>query len=541
MAVLLLLSALLVLHTPLLFKIMGGVQPGGYYRLGWGQYVFSMFQSIFGVVFVPVAVMGSILPFLLRLAETLDRQPGQVIGRLVAANTAGSLLGSLFAGFVFINAFGLSGSIRIFAVVYAIFGVGMILLGGIRGRLPAAAALAAALVVFVAAADPYRQPLVTLKKGETLVEVVEGSHATLAVVRGQGGELSMRTNNHYGLGSAKNFRRQRLEAQIPLSLHSSPDRVFLLGMGTGITAGAALDFPVRQITVCELMPEAVDLSRRHFTPYVNGLFTDPRVRLVVEDGRTFLLGTADTYDVIIADLFLPYRAGVGGLYSKDHFEVVKSRLNPGGIFAQWLSIYQFSRKDLEIIERTVLSVFDQVSVWRADFDPYLPFVVLICEKDLVPLDVDRMAEEVRHLGLFDRYEKTFGWITGREMLSLYSGNLSGAAAAIGPGPINTDNRPLIEFKAPVTIRNIFAGHVEAMNGDVLHDYFTNLISRTPPDRDPYLAGTTAADQELVLAGLALFGDAVYQETDPARSRQLEAAFFRRMKRARELGRPMPGQ
>jgi spermidine synthase len=332
-----------------------------------------------------------------------------------------------------------------------------------------------------------------------------------------------------------------MESQIPLSLHPSPDTVFLLGMGTGITAGAALDFPVRQITVCELMPEAVALSRKHFTPYVNGLFTDPRVRLVVEDGRTFLMGTADTYDVIIADLFLPYRAGVGGLYSKDHFQVVKSKLNPGGIFAQWLSIYQFSRKDLEIVERTVLSVFDHVSVWRADFDPYLPFVVLVCEKDRVPLDVDRMAEEVRLCGLFDRYEKTFGWISGREMLSLYGGNLSGAADAIGPGPINTDNRPLVEFRAPVTIRNIFAGHVRAMNGDLLHDYFANLISRTPPERDPYLAGATAADHQLVLAGLALFGDVVYQETSPERSRQLEAAFFRRMKRAGELGRQMPGQ
>jgi spermidine synthase len=534
MAGLLVASALLVVHTPLLFGVMGGVQPGGYYRLGWGLYVFSMFQAIFFVIFVPVAIMGSILPFLLKMAETLDRQPGHIIGRLVAANTAGSLLGSLTAGFFFISAFGLSGSIRTFAALYALLGAGMILFGGVRGGKRAVAVLAILFVGFVVVADPYRQPLLSLKDGESLVDLVEGSHATLAVVRDRAGELSLRTNNHYGLGSAKNFRRQRLEAQLPLSLHPNPSSVFFLGLGTGITAGAALDFPVKKMTVCELMPEAVTLSKKHFTPYVNGLFDDPRVRIVVEDGRTFLLGTADTYDVIVADLFLPYRAGVGGLYSANHFAVVKSKLKPGGIFAQWLSIYQFSREDLEIIERTLLSVFDRVTVWRADFDPFLPFVVFICQKDPVPLNVDRTADLVEAAGLFQRYKHTFRTVTGHEFLTLYGGNLAAISEAIGPGPINTDNRPLIEFKAPVTIRNIFSGHVRAMNGDQLYDYFAGLISRTLPASDPYLAHTTPADREMVMAGLALFGDAVFVETEPERAEQFKQSFFRRLKRSREL-------
>ncbi len=534
MAGLLVASALLVVHTPLMFKIMGGVQPGGYYRLGWGLYVFSMFQSIFVVIFVPVAVMGSILPFLLKMAETVDRQPGHIIGRLVAANTAGSLLGSLLSGFVFIGVFGLSGSIRGFALVYALLGAGMIVFGGVRGRQRAVAALATLAVALIVVADPYRQPLLSLKEGESLIDLVEGSNATLAVVRDRKGELSLRTNNHYGLGSAKNFRRQRLEAQIPMSLHPDPSSVFFLGLGTGITAGAALDFPLKKMTVCELMPEAVALSRRHFTPYVNGLFDDPRVRIVVEDGRTFLLGTADTYDVIVADLFLPYRAGVGSLYSADHFAVVKSKLKPGGIFAQWLSIYQFSRKDLEIIERTMLSVFDSVTVWRADFDPYLPFVLFVCRNAPGPIKMDQIAERVRGAGIFTPYEKTFGPLTGREILTLYGGNLTASAGAIGPGPLNTDNRPLIEFRSPVTIRNIFSGHVRAMNGDVLHDYFTALVSRTPPARDPSLADTTPADREMALAGLALFGSNVYQITEPARSQLLKESFFRRLERARDL-------
>jgi hypothetical protein len=182
----------------------------------------------------------------------------------------------------------------------------------------------------------------------------------------------------------------------------------------------------------------------------------------------------------------------------------------------------------------MLSVFDRITVWRADFDPFLPFVLLVGHKGPAPLDVERMAERVRGTGLFKGYEKTFGGLTGREMLSLYSGNLGQSAEVVGPGPINTDNRPIIEFKAPVTIRNIFAGQVRAMNGDLLHDYITGLIARTPPAADPYLAEASPADQELVLAGLALFGDTVFRKTDPERSRQLETTFFRRLKKARQL-------
>lgn len=533
-AALLLGSAILVIHTPLFFQMVGGAQPEGYYQLGWGLYIHSIFQSVLLVVFVPVAVMGCILPFLLKLAEHLDYQPGQIIGRLVAANTAGALLGSLFAGFIFLEAMGLSNSIRIFSTAYALITIGLIATATISKRQRLVMAAGITLLAFLLVTNPFRQSMVTLKEGETLLEMVEGSHASLSVVRASDGELSMRTNNHYGLGSAKNFRRQRLEASIPLSLHPAPEDVFFLGMGTGITAGAALDFPIKRLTVCEMMPEAVALSRKHFTPYVNGLFKDPRVNVVVEDGRTFLHGTSSTYDVIVADLFLPYRAGVGGLYSADHYQVVQSRLRPGGIFAQWLSIYQFSREDYEIIEKTVLSVFDQVTVWRADFDPYLPFVLIVCQKDSRSLDVEKMAEFARNIGIMDGYRNRFNRITGREMLTLYGGNLGAFARRIPEGPVNTDNRPLIEFKAPLTIRNIFSGHVRAMNGDLLHDYFAALLSQTPPDKDPFLSQTTVADRQLVLAGQALFGAEVYKVTAPERSQSFAAEFLSHLDLTRSL-------
>ncbi|MFB6240869.1 MAG: spermidine synthase, partial [Gemmatimonadota bacterium] len=89
-------------------------------------------------------------------------------------------------------------------------------------------------------------------------------------------------------------------------LHPEPDSVFFLGLGTSITAGAALEHPVRSLTAAELVPEVVTAAREYFTPYTNGLFSDPRVRIIAEDGRNYLQATSARYDVVVGDLYVPW-------------------------------------------------------------------------------------------------------------------------------------------------------------------------------------------------------------------------------------------
>ena len=76
--------------------------------------------------------------------------------------------------------------------------------------------------------------------------------------------------------------------------------------------------------MAELVPEVVDAARDHFGSYTNGLFSDPRVQVVIEDGRNLLFASSERYDVIVADLFLPWAAGARGIYSREHFETVRS-------------------------------------------------------------------------------------------------------------------------------------------------------------------------------------------------------------------------
>ena len=127
-------------------------------------------------------------------------------------------------------------------------------------------------------------------------------------------------------------------------------------------------------------------SRKHFAPYVNGLFEDPRAVVIPEDGRNHLLGSGETYDVIVADLFNPWKAGTGGLYTREHYRVARDRLAPGGLYAQWLPLFQLSQDEFGIIARTMLEVFPQVTFWRGNFRAGKPIALLVGRTDDAPLD-----------------------------------------------------------------------------------------------------------------------------------------------------------
>ena len=123
----------------------------------------------------------------------------------------------------------------------------------------------------------------------------------------------------------------RRQGELPMLLHPRPRSVFFLGLGTGITAGAALFHPVEHVTVAELVPDVAQAARDYFAPFTNGLFSDARAQVVIGDARTVLLADPRRYDVIVGDLFVPWHAGTGSLYTREHFENVRDRLTDDGV------------------------------------------------------------------------------------------------------------------------------------------------------------------------------------------------------------------
>jgi spermidine synthase len=526
-------SVLFTLLT--LSGLLVGLTPWAFYRTtsglevlegatGWSGYITTVFVRVAGVILIPGAVLGCVFPYLMKLSEGWTRSPGRTIGQLAAANTGAAILGSLTAGFVLLDGLGLWASIRLMAVIDLALAA-LVLPGFSRSRMALRALPLACVVLFGTVvtysgfADAHVEP------GETLLQVWEGSDGTVAVVR-RGEDLRMKFNNSYTLGSSASAMLHRRHAWMPLSLHPEPRTAFYLGMGTGLSAGAALDFPLRRVSVSEISPGIVEAARRHFAPHLNGLFEDPRVELLQEDGRSYLYVTSRRFDVIVADLFLPWKAGTGSLYSKEHFETVLARLAPGGLFAQWLPMAQVGSHEFGMIARTMLEVFPQVTVWRRDFSLPTPALALIARGESRPLDNEVFEGHLEKLAKRGRIREG-SWL-GRIPQAAYAGNLTAASSLFARYPLNTDDRPRVEYRAPISHREAAAGGGSGLTGDALSSLFTGLFDAQPPLRDPYLAELGPAEIGRVLAGRELYDHLVARQAGRSAEARLHLERFRQL-------------
>ena len=474
----------------------------------WLAYVFSIFANTALLLFVPTALLGAVFPYLLRAAEGSPAAPGAVIGRLGALNTAGGVVGALAAGFVLLGTIGLWNSVRLIAAGYLVLALASAWRGWPtpRARLAPAAATAGALALLGTALDASRLAVVDVdaERGEALLATWEGPDGVVAVIE-RAGNRRIEMNNFYTLGGTGSMEQEQNQALLPLMTHPDPRRVFLLGLGTGITAGTALRHPVERLLVCEIAPDVITAAATYFNAASAGLFTDPRASVRACDARNHLLGTAERYDVIIADLFVPWRAGVGNLYSFEHFEAARDRLTAGGLFVQWLPLFQVSRREFDLVARTMLAVFEQVTLWRGTFSPATPFVALVGAAEPTRLDPAVIERNGRHLsGGAPLPDAAALAVT----LPFYAGNLSAADGLIPPGPVNTDDRPLVEYLAPVTQREERAGTTGWFDATELAAFLRRLAESAPPARDPHLALLSAAQRDFVTAGLSYYQGAV---------------------------------
>jgi spermidine synthase len=386
-------------------------------------------------------VGGVVLPLTFRLAA--GGAVGPRVGGLLAANTAGGILGSLLASFLLLEWLGLWPSLAALGLGY---GAAALLVGGspralsLRGSLVGAAALA----LLLSSANPWRLPVVSPDARESVLAVAEGAHGVVSVLESPDGERRITLDNHYSLGGSRARVAQERAGHLPLLLHPQPKRVLFVGAATGGTAAAAVAHPVEEIVLVELVPEIQSLAAEYFGSATRGVHRDPRTRLVVEDGRNHLRAVPERYDVVVADLFVPWLPGAGSLYTREHFQAVLDHLTPNGVFCQWLALYQFGPREFEMVLATFLDVFPNATLWRGDFFARRPVAALVgwLGPPLWQSAVEARARSLGGRGIEDR------WVVEPPGLwMLYVGPLARVGERLRHAPRNTDDRPRFEFQA----------------------------------------------------------------------------------------------
>lgn len=331
------------------------------------------------VTFPATLALGGLLPATLEMAG----DPGRT-GRLYAFNTAGALVGTLGATLLTIPYLGLAGTLSLAGAVALSLAAGL----AVRRRAPLGACAGLAVAAFghwaVGSWDPGLMssgPFVTAPSfaqaagdAEELLRHVEragkilfhreGPMATVAVRQTPEGLRTLVVNGKPDASTLLDMKTQRLVGHLPLILHPAPRTALLIGLGSGVTAGAMLTHPVEELTVVELCPEVVDASRL-FEGVSGAPLDDPRLTLEIGDGRTHVRRSHATYDVITSEPTNPWIAGVASLFTREFFQAARSRLNPGGIMAQWVQSYSFSAEDFASVVATYRSVFPHVSLWQS--------------------------------------------------------------------------------------------------------------------------------------------------------------------------------
>ena len=350
--------------------------------------VFALEVGLAIAMQLPMTIaLGATFPFAVAMTSAIGEAVAGAAAFVYAANTAGAIAGALAGSFILIPRLGLQVSLQLASIVAVLAGLFVAWRSaadgpGLKGPgLPtrvAVAIAAGAVVAFAVIAPPWNHARLanggyrlapTLAAGdiETALDAGdfsyyrEGAAGTVSV-RQLIGVTSLAIDGKVDASNGADMLTQKLLAHLPLLLHENPRSVYIIGLGSGVTLGAALRHPIERAVVSEISPEVVAASNA-FAKENHDALRDPRTRLIVGDGRSHLLLSNERYDVIISEPSNPWMAGVSTLFTREFFAAARSHLEPGGILCQWTHTYNMSDGDLRSIVATFLSAFPDGSAW----------------------------------------------------------------------------------------------------------------------------------------------------------------------------------
>ncbi|SEM43416.1 spermidine synthase [Bradyrhizobium sp. OK095] len=399
--------------------------------------VFGELTVAIALFLVPATAMGALFGL---LAQRVSDQRGSV-GSAVGINSLGACIAPLVAAQFLIPTLGAWTALLAVALGYL-----LLLPPGRSALLWSAAPAISTLVLWLNPAPS----LTRVPANGALLAVREGPMATASVVDDAAGTRYLEVNGHFRMGGTSSTRSDYRQAMLPLLLHEAPRHALFLGIGTGATMVGGAQMPGVSVHGVELSREVVELLPWFVNPAPASV---PRV--TVADARRYVAADMSQHDVIIADLFHPALDGSGALYTVEHFEAVKHRLAPGGIFCQWLPLYQLDLPSLRAIVRGFLDVYPDGSAWLNHYSVRTPMLALIGTRDGRHLDTGALAARLRDPATA-RIVQPLGFETPIDLLGQYLAGPHALSAFAGEGPRNTDDYPFVTFDARRNVRALTA-------------------------------------------------------------------------------------
>ena len=437
----------------------------------------------FSYMLVPAFFMGLAFPLAGSIAADYRKKVGQAVGNVLAYNTIGAILGSAVSGFVLIYLLGIERSLQLLVVLN--IGLGLLVMFSLKNRRIAVGLIGGLTLACIAFLSLNREALKvwdekyfaifrnnqpdafdTPEKRRDALEntdvlfYLEGVNSTVSVIKIKGGNQALLVNGKVVASTTLGDRQVQLAlGHLPMLLHKDPRKVLVVGLGTGMTLGAVSVHPdLESLTLAEIEPKVLGAART-FGKYNHNVLDNPKLHIVFNDGRNFLLTTKNKYDVITADPIHPWTQGSGYLYTSEYFKLASEHLRPGGIMCQWLPIYEMSVDNLKSVLRTFSLHFKYTMAWLTHFD-----VELIGSNS--PIAIDEAALEKRIS--FPAISKDLAPVrmaSATDFLSYFVMGTDGVKAFSKGGMINTDDNLYLEFSSPASTGiNVMGRNLDAIAG-----------------------------------------------------------------------------
>jgi len=412
------------------------------------------------VLGLPAGLIGAVLPLCLRLVSH-EQGFGNRVGQLLTSNTLGAVIGVLLTGFILMPKTGLRTAFFILAL--ALCAAVFLLSWNSRKRifLISASSVASLLALScIFGGEGWRHVLTSgvfrsretevdpntieiRKKYMKLVFYEDGPDATVSVEKGTDNQLGLRISGKCEASTEGDLPTQLIVAHLPMLMRPQSKDVFILGLASGITCRGLLAYPIEHLTVAENCAPVLRAAE-FFSDWNRGVLTNPATHIRLEDGRTVLKLSPKPYDVIVCEPSNPWFASVGSIFSKEFYEIAASRLKPGGFMAQWFHVYEMQDPIVEMVIRTFASVFPNMEIWDASSGD----IVLLGSNQ--PWDSSPAAlRKAYQINLVRQDLASIGLGTPEAFYARQFASQRTAPFIAGPGPIQSDMFPILEYDAPL--------------------------------------------------------------------------------------------
>jgi spermidine synthase len=421
----------------------------------WFQFQLDLMRCAFAVL--PGAVLwGASFPLAIASVATRGEDPGRLVGGVYAANTLGAIVGSLTASLLLTIWLGSEHSLQLLIVLAAISS--LLLVWHEKAAGPGVAFAAAGSALFALAVPPLPGMLVAYGRyaatqlGQSeVIYVGEGWNASVAVSeRANGVRNYHNAGKVQASGEPQDMRLQRMLGHLTTLVPASPRSVLVIGCGAGVTAGAvSIDPAVERETIAEIEPLVPRVVSTYFAEHNFGVVTNPKVRVQIDDARHFLFTSRETFDAVTSDPLDPWVKGAAMLYTREFFELVKSRLNPGGAVTLFVQLYESNTDAVKSEIGTFFEAFPHGMIFANTYNGAGYDLVLLGQVEPTRIDLNEMDARLKRpeYAAVARSLGEVGMHSAVDLFATFAGQASDFEEWLRDAEINRDRNLRLQYLA----------------------------------------------------------------------------------------------